>query len=440
MQNVSDNQLLNHRSSPIHDKMLLKKFLHNVFLYISSSILIKAVPFMMLPILTRYLSPSDYGIIVIFQIFLGYLAVFVGINSNGALLANYFRLEKSELKLYIGNILIILIINVILTLIICCFLRAYLSNVLNLSPFWITFVIFVAFGKTLLSITLVIWQAEKKPINYGFFNLLTVLTELTISLYLIISIGLKWEGRLLGITISTFITSLLCIFIIFKKYHVSIKFKKKYAKDILIFGLPLLPHALSGIIITSIDKLFINSIIDTGATGVYAVGCQIGMVISVLASSFNTAWTPFLFEKLNNGSFVTKLNIVKYTYLYCIFIIIFSCVWGLVSPYILYYFVGDRFYGASKYVTWIALGYAFEAIYLVVGNYIFYSKKTYILSFITLMCGIINILLNYFLIKFNGAIGAAQSLCITYFIFCVLTWLSSAKVYKMPWLLRPQSA
>ena len=41
--------------------------------------------------------------------------------------------------------------------------------------------------------------------------------------------------------------------------------------------------------------------------------------------------------------------------------------------------------------------------------------------------------LNYFLIKANGVIGAAQATTITFFVSFVLTWILSAKVYKMPW-------
>ncbi|GAI91605.1 unnamed protein product, partial [marine sediment metagenome] len=57
----------------------------------------------------------------------------------------------------------------------------------------------------------------------------------------------------------------------------------------------------------------------------------------------------------------------------------------------------------------------------------------YILAWITLMSAVINIGLNYFLIKANGAIGAAQATTITFFISFILTWILSAKVYQMPW-------
>jgi Na+-driven multidrug efflux pump len=65
--------------------------------------------------------------------------------------------------------------------------------------------------------------------------------------------------------------------------------------------------------------------------------------------------------------------------------------------------------------------------------YIFYIKKTYILAWVTFFCAGVNVILNYFFIKANGAIGAAQATTITFFIQFILTFILSSKVYKMPW-------
>lgn len=49
----------------------------------------------------------------------------------------------------------------------------------------------------------------------------------------------------------------------------------------------------------------------------------------------------------------------------------------------------------------------------------------------------INLISSYFLIIWNGAIiGAAQGTMIAFFLSFLMTWLLSAKVYKMPWNLK----
>ncbi len=66
-------------------------------------------------------------------------------------------------------------------------------------------------------------------------------------------------------------------------------------------------------------------------------------------------------------------------------------------------------------------------------NYIYYAKKTHVTSFIPFIIAGVNIVLNYFLIKINGGVGAAQATAVSFCIGFVLTWIASAKVFPMPW-------
>ena len=139
------------------------------------------------------------------------------------------------------------------------------------------------------------------------------------------------------------------------------------------------------------------------------------MIISLLAHSFNLTWSPFLFEKLKVNNYPSKVKVVKFTYLYDGGIILLVLVLSFIAPYFLKFFVSQYFYSAYKYVLWIVLGYAFQGMYFMVVNYIFYVKKTYILACITFLSAGVNFVLNYFFIKANGAIGAAQVTTITFF-------------------------
>ena len=149
--------------------------------------------------------------------------------------------------------------------------------------------------------------------------------------------------------------------------------------------------------------------------------------------SFNKAYVPWLYKKLSQNDHSIKITIVKYTYIYFIVIILVAFIIAVSTPWFLSYFVGAKFIDAYRYTTWILLGFAFSGMYYMVVNYIFYANKTHILAAITILTAIINIMLNYVLIKFNGAVGAAQATAIALLISFVLTWVLSAKVYPMPW-------
>ena len=384
--------------------------------------------------MTRYLSPTDYGIVAIFNVLLAVMVVFVGLNMHGVVNVNFFKLNKDELKEYIGNVFSILFSSFILVFILVYILKSYFSFLPKFPENLIPYIVVVALFQSIFAITLGLWQVEQQSLPYGLFQISRTILNTSLSIIFVVLLCWGWQGRILGIIITSVIFGLLGIFVIYKREYIKFIFNKKYIKDALFFGIPLIPHALGGWIMTGIDRIFINSMIGVDATGIYTVGYQVGMIIGLLAHSFNLAWSPVLFEKLKENNYSTKVKIVKFTYLYNVCIILAALALSFIAPYFLKFFVSKNFYFAYKYVLWIALGYAFQGMYFMVVNYIFYVKKTYILAWVTFSSAGINIVLNYFFIKANGAIGAAQATTITFFISFILTWILSGRVYKMPWV------
>jgi len=383
--------------------------------------------------MTRYLTPTDYGIVATFNVLLAVMVVFVGLSMHGAINVNFFKLNKDELKEYIGNVFFILFFSFLLVFSIVYILKSNFSFFTKFPENWISFIIIIALCQFIYSINIGLWQVEQKSLPYGLFKNIGTILNFSLSVVFVVLLGWGWQGRILGVIIAIAIFGLLSIFAIYKRKYIKLSFNKKYIKDALFFGIPLIPHALGGWIITGIDRIFINSMVSVAATGVYTVGYQVGMIIGLLAQSFNLAWSPFLFEKLKENNHSTKVKIVKFTYLYNVCIILAALVLSFIAPYFLKFFVSKDFYSSYKYVLWISLGHAFGGMYFMVVNYIFYVKKTYILAWVTFFSAGVNVVLNYFFIKANGAIGAAQATTITFFVQFIMVWMLSAKVYRMPW-------
>ena len=74
------------------------------------------------------------------------------------------------------------------------------------------------------------------------------------------------------------------------------------------------------------------------------------------------------------------------------------------------------------------MGYAFNGMYKMVGVYIFYAQKTSYLALTTFFAAIVNIIISYYLIKANGAIGAAQATTIAFLLVFLFDWILSNKV------------
>jgi O-antigen/teichoic acid export membrane protein len=257
-----------------------------------------------------------------------------------------------------------------------------------------------------------------------------------LTLWLVVGCGMAWMGRIEAHLFTMIVFGCFGLYLLYRSGWLKFTFSKEYIRNALNFGVPLIPHALGGAIMTMTDRFFITNMVGIGETGIYSVGYQIGMIIGLIENSFNQAYVPWLYNKLKENDTKMKMFIVKITYIYFILMIFLVITLALIAPCLLRYFVGDKFSGASVYVFWIALGYAFNGMYKMVVNYIFYVEKTYILAWITLFCCLSNVGLNYILIKLNGPVGAAQAAALTFLLSFIVTWVLSNRVYKMPWLNR----
>jgi len=190
---------------------------------------------------------------------------------------------------------------------------------------------------------------------------------------------------------------------------------------------------LGAVIITYSDRVFIANYIGLESAGMYSVGYQVGMIVYVIQNSFNQAWVPWFFERLKNDDKTEKIKIVRFTYLYFILILLFALVISYLAPFIYRIFISNDYIKGIEIVIWITVGFAFNGMYKMVGNYIFFIKKTYIISIVTIFTAVINIGLNYYMVNTWGAVGVAQATAISFLLQFLLVWIISAKMYKMPW-------
>lgn len=412
-----------------------KKLFTNSIVYVISDVLNKSVPFLMIPVITRYLTPDDYGLISIFIVIVSLFSVFTGLNIHGAINVNFFKMHKDNLKIFIGNCIIILNISTLILIFITCLLYLFFHERFYLSLDLIILAIFLAFAQFLTTINLLLWIAEERPKEYGIYQIMQTFIVTGLTIIFIIGLGMKWEGQILSMTIGTFTFSILSFFFIIKRGYLIFKPSSYYIKDALKFGIPLIPHTLSGLVKNGADRLIIMSLLGASITGIYFVGYQIAMVIGVIATAFNKAWSPYLFKVLSNQpTYNEKLKIVKFSYLYFLGIFLFSIFFAYLVEIMLPYFVGNDYLEAGKIIMYLSIAFAFDGMYYMVTNYIFYVKKTYLLSYVTFFSSLIHIALFYYFIKINSFVGASQASLISFFLTFIAVWFLSNKVYPMPWL------
>lgn len=411
-----------------------KSLLKNSFVYTMGDILNKSIPFLMLPIITRYLTPEDYGTISLFVVLVSIFSVFIGLSVHGAINVNFFQMQKSELKVFIGNCLIILHVSTFILLICLYLFKSMIVERLSIGVDWIVLAIVISFAQFLTIINLLLWMVEQRPKQYSIYQISQTFIIALLSIILIVGFGMGWKGQIIANAIGVVVFSAISFLIIIKRGYILFRPNKYHIRAALKFGIPLIPHQLASWIKIGADRMVLLSILGMTAIGIYAVSYQIGMVISVIAAAFNKAWSPYLFKVLSsNPSRENQKKIVLFTYIYFALIFIFALIFTYISELLIPFFLGDQFINSTQYILYFALAFAFEGMYFMMTNYIFYTKKTYILSYITFATSILHLGLLYVFVNINGILGAAQASMVSFAITFFATWALANNVYKMPW-------
>ncbi|MDZ7692677.1 MAG: oligosaccharide flippase family protein [Balneolaceae bacterium] len=215
--------------------LLKSKLFKSGGIYTISSIVEKAIPFLLLPVLTRYLSTEDYGIVSMFTVLIGLVVPFVGYNGHSAVLRNYFK-EDINIPTYIGNVLFILSCSTILIGSVVFFFSDVIASYSEFPKDWLGTVLLVAVGQFTVNIILVNWQAQDKAIQYGVFKILLTLLNLGLAILLIVGMGYGWEGRVIGKVVAVTLFGVGAVIILWHNQLIKFEIVYAYIKHALSYG------------------------------------------------------------------------------------------------------------------------------------------------------------------------------------------------------------
>lgn len=406
----------------------------NSSIYLLFSFLNASIPFLLLPFLTKFLSPSDYGIISMYQVSASFLLPFISINSDAAVYRVVFKKNVDSSSYIFTSLVVSLFLFVILESFVLLF-SAPISSFLSIPNGWVAAIPLFCFLQVLPNILFALFQSKSKPVSYGVYTIFISLLNVGLTFLFIYCLSFKWQGRIISYVIAYFIASSIGLIYLIIKGEIDAHFSWKYVKHLFFFGGGLIFHIIGGFLITMTSRYVLTSNVGLAETGLYSVGWQVASIFSYFTLSFNNAFVPWLYSNLNKNDYSVKKKIVKLTYVYFGIIIIAFFVMNLALELIFHIFVNEQFYDSIHYSRWILLGALFQGFYFMVTNYISYSEKTYYQTIITIIVGGINILLTFVLVRSMGGIGAGVSYAIIFFFFFTLTWFFSNKVYSMPWFL-----
>ncbi|HIF9162897.1 TPA: oligosaccharide flippase family protein [Photobacterium damselae] len=404
--------------------------------YLVSNILNAVIPFLLLPVLTRYLSPAEYGQIAMFQTLLAGIGTFIGLNAVGAANRKFYDddIDETVLRQFNGSCVHILIVSSLIAFIAIFSFQNQLSEFLAIPTSWILASVAISAFGFITSMRLGQWQIRSQAKWFGFLQVSSSLVNMLLSLLFVIVLTQGAQGRIDAQVITgVFFAIVACVWLYKDKLLQIFVWKPQYIKDALSFGVPLIPHHVGFFLISAVDRFVINQKLGLADAGIYMVAVQLSSAMAIIFDAINKAYVPWLFERLKRDNNKEKKQIVKYTYLYFIIVLLIAGISFLIGPLFITLIAGDEYLKAGQFIGLLCLGQAFGGMYIMVTNYIFFGKETKKLAIVTILSGVINIIILYLFIGSFGLIGAAMAFSVSKFIQFILTWILSSQIISMPW-------
>ncbi|MGY2196670.1 lipopolysaccharide biosynthesis protein [Pseudomonas gingeri] len=410
----------------------LKQLLNSAATYALANVINSAIPFFLLPVLTRVLAPTEYGVVAMFTTVVGVLSAFTGLSIHGSVSVRHFD-SNTDHPRFVGACLGVLAVSTSLVLLVVWWMAGSLAHSTGVPEGWLLVAVLVSAAQVIVQVRLVIWQVRNEVMRYGLFQILQTALNLSLSLGLIFLLGLGWEGRALGITVVGFLFAGLALYGMQRQRLVRWSLERDYVRAVLRFGVPLIPHAVGAMMIAMSDRFIISHLLGIGVTGAYAVGVQMGMVVGLLADAFVKAFGPYLFSELKVRDSSSGPRMVRQCTLVFAGFLVLALGYVGVLPYLYPFIVGEQYSASLPIAQLIGFGNAFMGMYYVVAGFLFFFERTVPLAKLTLAVGLLNVALTYSLVTWVGVIGAAWAYVLVQFMFFLGAWYLAQKVFPLPW-------
>jgi uncharacterized membrane protein PM0507 len=342
-------------------------------IYLIGEVFSKALPFLLIPYLSRKLGVAGYGELSYYQTYIALSVILFSLAQEGAVTRYFYFYGKNSLDLIVRT-------GYIYTLTISTF---FLLISLYFKSIILSYIILAAVFEIFVTVQLSIRQCQKKAIPYTIIRLFSgiISVVVTVAMLEIFKEHLV-EKRILAILISN-----IFVFIFsYSLYRNEIKTKKFTLKQhkiallyILNLGIPMIFHHMSFYIKGQVDRIFIYHKFSETDLGLYAMGANLATILMVFIGAVNKATLPYYYEGIKSNK-ITIEKIHKWFFISLLFPFIISLIISIIPESFLLLILGNQFIGTKYYIIIFTFSMGLAVPYAILVNFLFYHGKNKIIA------------------------------------------------------------
>lgn len=399
--------------------MAVFKSAGNVALYTLGEMIPRVLSFLLLPVLTKYLSTSDYGISSYIATVASFLFVLTSLSVNTYALRSYYKINNLESKKrMLGNLYLFLNGWGLMMLLVESMLFPFLLKAYNVQvPFYPYFLLglIINFFDVAAIIPLIYYRVNDNARGFVLLSVGRTILQYIFVLFFVVFLNEGLFGSLMGRLLGC-IPFGIVYFLIIKKNGI-LKIDIKQVKEALIFSLPLLPGALSYLIITVFDRVILERYVPLNELGLYAVASTLSLTLNVVVQGIYRSFEQKIFKEYGCEGYPVLTDKLYKIYIAALSIPGFCMV--LFSKELLFFFTSPQYYASEKYIAYLVIAVIISGINTFFVTLLVADNKRKIITYTSFVAAVISFAVNLLLIKYYQVWGACIASILSFLVMYV---------------------
>lgn len=380
--------------------------------------------FLLLPVLTAYLSPSEYGI----SSLLGWITFLVtpifSLGIGAACAPCYFRensVAQKENTVWTAFTLLAITGTILSGLGV---LFRYEISILGFQTATHAPLIWMSLMSTslsLLAMPLMLYlQFEEKAKLFVFLTAIGTVISVFSTLGFVVLLG----RGVRGLVEASLLTQVANVALFARPAFLSLRFRFTLGlwRELLRLGIPLVPSFAFIFVIQHGNRYILQEYAGLDALGIYTIGFNLGMVLGLLVSAFQSAWLPFFMSFVERREEAVSLFGRVMTY-YVLSVGSLSLLFFIFAKPAVVLLTQPAYHESYKAVGFASASQFLTGVFYILLPSMYFAGKVKYVSLIQGVSGFLSVVISFLLIRRYGLVGAGLGLVVGTLSMVVLTHL-----------------
>lgn len=416
----------------------LKRLVSSLAAYQVADVVSKFIAVLLLPVYTRYIHPSGYGVVELLANGVIFISILVRFGMIEAFLRHHFSDQDQERRDELARraVAFLLVVTTAVAIPLAIAAEPLSKLVLGFSdPTIFRIAVLGLWSFTNLELAYGLLRVDERLRTYTTASLINVLVTVASSVVLVVVLGQGAKGLLLG----NYATSTLVVFGLWWTMRRRLfgwgaarsgnRAGAERLSVLLRFGLPTVPAEASVYALSIIDRYYIFHSRSPRLAGLYSIAVKLAGAVAFIVRAFQYAWPPLAYSVTDDAEAARLYGLVTTYY-------VAACGWvvaglALLGRWVLRLLAAPAYFGAYRALPWLALGWALYGlwvVFLVVAG----RAKVTTRNFPAALAGLVaNVVLLIALVPPLDIAGAGIALCGAYVVMLVVMYLLTRSVFRV---------